>query len=229
MMQASNFQLLSFPSTEQEFVNCSICNPRNTTATLDLSNRAALTAQTTGNHYRQTPFSFSYLAYQSQRAHHHVRYVSSSSNLRQYTNLLTTTSEQDHPKSDTAQGGRHKPSPSTSSQHAPTTSSGNQNQQQGQQQPSSSSSSGGGGGGDAGLGNTTDTVNSLSKTAGDTVGQTTKQASPATENVQKTFTGLTKADTEDMAGSLKIHVKLALEVDIRIVATLKGDIAIGIL
>jgi hypothetical protein len=69
----------------------------------------------------------------------------------------------------------------------------------------------------------------VAKTAGDTVNQTANQVGQATDGVQKTITGLTKADTEDMAGSLKIHVKLALEVDIRIIARLKGDIAIGIL
>ena len=34
---------------------------------------------------------------------------------------------------------------------------------------------------------------------------------------------------EDVRGSLKIHIKLDLEADIRIVARLKGDIAIGLL
>lgn len=32
-----------------------------------------------------------------------------------------------------------------------------------------------------------------------------------------------------MGGSLKVHVRLALEADIRIVAKVKGDICIGIL
>jgi hypothetical protein len=32
-----------------------------------------------------------------------------------------------------------------------------------------------------------------------------------------------------MGGSLKVHVRLALEVDIRVIAKLKGDICIGIL
>ena len=36
-------------------------------------------------------------------------------------------------------------------------------------------------------------------------------------------------DVADVQGSLKIHIKLDLEVDIHIVAKLKGDIAIGIL
>jgi hypothetical protein len=36
-------------------------------------------------------------------------------------------------------------------------------------------------------------------------------------------------DVEDVKGSLKVHIKLNLEVDIRIIAKLKGDIAIGIL
>jgi len=72
-------------------------------------------------------------------------------------------------------------------------------------------------------------VDSVAKTAGDTVGQATDQVGQVTQGLQKTFQGLTKADTEDMSGSLKVHVKLALEVDIRIIARLKGDIAIGIL
>jgi len=38
---------------------------------------------------------------------------------------------------------------------------------------------------------------------------------------------MTKQEAEDTAGSLKVHVKLALEVDIRITARIKGDIAIG--
>ena len=36
-------------------------------------------------------------------------------------------------------------------------------------------------------------------------------------------------DAKDVAGSLKIHIKLNLEVDVRITARVKGDIAIGIL
>lgn len=34
---------------------------------------------------------------------------------------------------------------------------------------------------------------------------------------------------KDVKGSLKIHIKLDLEADIRIIARVKGDIAIGIL
>jgi len=40
---------------------------------------------------------------------------------------------------------------------------------------------------------------------------------------------LDKKAAEDVAGSLKIHIKLALEIDIQITARIKGDIAIGIL
>ena len=50
--------------------------------------------------------------------------------------------------------------------------------------------------------------------------QATAQAQPS---------GLTKEEVEAMAGSLKIHVKLNLELDIQVVAKLKGDIVIGIL
>jgi hypothetical protein len=34
---------------------------------------------------------------------------------------------------------------------------------------------------------------------------------------------------KDVKGSLKVHIKLDLEVDIRIIARIKGDIAIGLL
>lgn len=34
---------------------------------------------------------------------------------------------------------------------------------------------------------------------------------------------------KDVKGSLKVHIKLDLEADIRIIARVKGDIAIGIL
>jgi hypothetical protein len=34
---------------------------------------------------------------------------------------------------------------------------------------------------------------------------------------------------KDVKGSLKIHIKLDLDVDIRITARIKGDIAIGLL
>ncbi|EUC33838.1 hypothetical protein COCCADRAFT_36397 [Bipolaris zeicola 26-R-13] len=36
-------------------------------------------------------------------------------------------------------------------------------------------------------------------------------------------------NNKDVKGSLKIHIKLDLEADIRIIARVKGDIAIGIL
>ncbi|KIW90127.1 uncharacterized protein Z519_09558 [Cladophialophora bantiana CBS 173.52] len=41
--------------------------------------------------------------------------------------------------------------------------------------------------------------------------------------------GFSKKDIENMGGSLKVHVRLALEVDIRVIAKVKGDICIGIL
>jgi hypothetical protein len=34
---------------------------------------------------------------------------------------------------------------------------------------------------------------------------------------------------KDVKGSLKVHIKLDLEVDIKIIARIKGDIAIGLL
>jgi len=41
--------------------------------------------------------------------------------------------------------------------------------------------------------------------------------------------GLTKREVEEVSGSLKVHVKLNLEVDVRVTASLNGDIVIGIL
>ncbi|KIW19599.1 hypothetical protein PV08_00172 [Exophiala spinifera] len=41
--------------------------------------------------------------------------------------------------------------------------------------------------------------------------------------------GLTKEEVKEVSGSLKIHVKLNLEVDLRVQASLNGDIVIGIL
>lgn len=41
--------------------------------------------------------------------------------------------------------------------------------------------------------------------------------------------GLSKEEVETMAGSLKVHVKLNIELDIQVTARLKGDIVIGIL
>jgi len=42
-------------------------------------------------------------------------------------------------------------------------------------------------------------------------------------------TAITKQDVKDMGGSLKVHIRLNLEVDVRVIAKIKGDIAIGIL
>lgn len=36
-------------------------------------------------------------------------------------------------------------------------------------------------------------------------------------------------DNKDVKGSLKVHIKLDLEADIRIIAKIKGDVAIGLL
>jgi hypothetical protein len=41
--------------------------------------------------------------------------------------------------------------------------------------------------------------------------------------------GFSKRDVENMGGSLKVHVRLALKADIRVIAEIKGDICIGIL
>jgi len=71
----------------------------------------------------------------------------------------------------------------------------------------------------------TDTANQVTNAAGGRADDLAKAADPASKTVQ----GLTKADTDDVTGSLKIHIKLNLEVDIRIIAKLKGDIAIGLM
>ena len=42
-------------------------------------------------------------------------------------------------------------------------------------------------------------------------------------------TDITKEAVKDMGGTIKIHVRLNLEVDIRVIAKVKGDIAIGLL
>jgi hypothetical protein len=42
-------------------------------------------------------------------------------------------------------------------------------------------------------------------------------------------TKITKDDVKNMGGSLKVHVRLNIEVDVRVIAKIKGDIAIGIL
>ena len=48
----------------------------------------------------------------------------------------------------------------------------------------------------------------------------------STQQVQRKE-GFGLSNDEDVKGSLKIHIKLDLEADIRIIAKIKGDIAIG--
>ena len=70
----------------------------------------------------------------------------------------------------------------------------------------------------------------------DTLGGVTKAApggAPATSGEAKDKDanagfGLENFD-KDVKGSLKVHIKLDLDVDIRITARIKGDIAIGLL
>jgi len=40
---------------------------------------------------------------------------------------------------------------------------------------------------------------------------------------------LTKREVDEVSGSLKVHVKLNLEVDLRVTAALNGDLVVGIL
>jgi hypothetical protein len=42
-------------------------------------------------------------------------------------------------------------------------------------------------------------------------------------------TKITKEEVDKMGGSLRVHIRLNLEVDVRVIAKVKGDIAIGIL
>ncbi|EON64999.1 hypothetical protein W97_04234 [Coniosporium apollinis CBS 100218] len=55
------------------------------------------------------------------------------------------------------------------------------------------------------------------------------QSAPKGLGLDKPDQGVPMFDAEDVKGSLKIHIKLNLEADIRIIARVKGDIAIGIL
>lgn len=41
--------------------------------------------------------------------------------------------------------------------------------------------------------------------------------------------GFSKDDIKNMGGSLKIHARIGLQIDIRVIAKINGDIAIGIL
>ncbi|KAL1597653.1 hypothetical protein SLS59_007351 [Nothophoma quercina] len=83
---------------------------------------------------------------------------------------------------------------------------------------------GGRGGPASSLGNPTDTVGNALSTAGNTAGNATgNDTSPKDAN---SGFGL---DGKDVKGSLKVHIKLDLEADIRIIAKIKGDIAIGLL
>ena len=42
-------------------------------------------------------------------------------------------------------------------------------------------------------------------------------------------TKITGEEVKAMGGSLKVHIRLNIEVDIRVIAKVKGDIAVGIL
>lgn len=69
------------------------------------------------------------------------------------------------------------------------------------------------------LGNPPDVGGTLSTLGGN------KPSSNTAEDKKEGF-GL---DDKDVKGSLKVHIKLDLEADIRIIAKIKGDIAIGLL
>ncbi|CAA9962640.1 hypothetical protein PTMSG1_06014 [Pyrenophora teres f. maculata] len=74
---------------------------------------------------------------------------------------------------------------------------------------------------------------------GSTMGSVTNPTGPKSKNKKKKGKGNSEEDEEDdegfgldngkdVKGSLKVHIKLDLEADIRIIARVKGDIAIGI-
>jgi len=72
------------------------------------------------------------------------------------------------------------------------------------------------------------------RNSGNAIASTTDQASNLVGNTPVDTEGLFGKSTslsndDDVKGNLKIHIKLNLQVDIRIIAQIKGDIAIGIL
>ncbi|OAL45459.1 hypothetical protein IQ07DRAFT_683891 [Pyrenochaeta sp. DS3sAY3a] len=77
--------------------------------------------------------------------------------------------------------------------------------------------------GGRGVGDVGDTIGAISKAPG-VLGGDSKDGNK-TKDADEGF-GL---DNKDVKGSLKVHIKLDLEADIRIIARVKGDIAIGLL
>ncbi|CAO2650171.1 Nn.00g014630.m01.CDS01 [Neocucurbitaria sp. VM-36] len=77
--------------------------------------------------------------------------------------------------------------------------------------------------GGRGLGEVGDSIGAIAKTPG--VAGTDQKGGNKTKDTDEGF-GL---DNKDVKGSLKIHIKLDLEADIRVIARIKGDIAIGLL
>ncbi|KAF2623857.1 hypothetical protein BU25DRAFT_414022 [Macroventuria anomochaeta] len=84
---------------------------------------------------------------------------------------------------------------------------------------------GGRGGPASALGNAPDVGGTLSSVGGNnSVGNAT-----GSNNDDKDKNAGFGLDNKDVKGSLKVHIKLDLEADIRIIAKIKGDIAIGLL
>ncbi|KAJ4372956.1 hypothetical protein N0V83_003247 [Neocucurbitaria cava] len=77
--------------------------------------------------------------------------------------------------------------------------------------------------GGRGLGEVGDSIGPIAKTPG--VAGSDSREGNKTKNADEGF-GL---DNKDVKGSLKVHIKLDLEADIRVIARIKGDIAIGLL
>lgn len=75
-------------------------------------------------------------------------------------------------------------------------------------------------------GQTVDSAPGGRSTAGEVGPPETATTSTTPDYIPK---GFSKEDIKNMGGSLKVHVRLALEVDIRVIAKVKGDICLGIL
>jgi hypothetical protein len=81
--------------------------------------------------------------------------------------------------------------------------------------------------GNRNAGDVSDTLSPISKAPSGVVGSSQPSGEPKDKDANAGF-GLDNKD-KDVKGSLKVHIKLDLEVDIRIIARIKGDIAIGLL
>ncbi|KAJ4384930.1 hypothetical protein N0V86_000534 [Didymella sp. IMI 355093] len=74
------------------------------------------------------------------------------------------------------------------------------------------------------LGGVPDTGSALSSATGNLPSRTGSGNDKEDKDANAGF-----GEDHDVKGSLKVHIKLNLEADIRIIAKIKGDIAIGLL